>query len=211
MKVVRVSEHVWQLGIWIFFPMHVWLVRGEGGVTLIDTGISPMTGKILKAVDSLGQGPLKRILLTHCHSDHVGSLKNILATKKVPVYANRIEIPYGEGKEVYPGRKKAQKLVEPGIITPLVESSSKELFEIDGIIPFHTPGHTPGHTIYLHKEDGVLLCGDLFTEKGGKLNRPMPSFTSDMAEAIKSGKIVHTLKPAVVCMSHGKLVKECFH
>lgn len=208
MKVVQVSEHVWQLGGWMVFPMNVWLISGEDGVTLIDTGIGPMAGKIVKTIDALGKGPLKRILLTHCHSDHIGSIKGLLALNQVPVYANSIEIPYGEGRVAYPGRKKAQTLVEPDVVTPLVENAGKELFEIDGIIPFHTPGHTPGHTIYLHKQDSVLICGDLFTEKNGRLNRPMPMFTSDMEQAIESGKIIQKIRPKVVCISHGKIVKS---
>jgi len=74
MKMKQVSEHIWGLHAWMVFPITVWLVKEEDGVTLVDGGLQTMAGGIRSAMQTLGIGPLKRIVLTHGHSDHVGAI-----------------------------------------------------------------------------------------------------------------------------------------
>ena len=69
-----------------------------------------------------------------------------------------------------------------------------------------TPGHSPGHVVYYHEQDQVLLAGDLFTSKKGNLHQPMPMFTADMAEAVRSSSIVEQLKPKRLEVCHGNSV-----
>lgn len=201
MKIVQISEHVWRCSMWLVIPVGVWIVEDEEGLTLVDAGIPFMAGGLLKQIERLGK-PLKQIVLTHGHSDHVGSLKRILAKHPVPVYVHESEIGYMEGREPYPRRKKAEASVEPGIVQPLKMQST-----ITGLKPYATPGHSPGHVAYYHEQDGVLLAGDLFTSKRGQLNRPMPMFTADMKQAIQSGAIVGQLKPSIVSVCHGSDVQ----
>jgi glyoxylase-like metal-dependent hydrolase (beta-lactamase superfamily II) len=55
------------------FPVNVYLVREEDGLTLIDTAIPKSADSILQATRDMGQ-TITRIALTHAHGDHVGSL-----------------------------------------------------------------------------------------------------------------------------------------
>ncbi|MBW7458168.1 MBL fold metallo-hydrolase, partial [Paenibacillus sepulcri] len=119
MKVQQLSEHIWSLKTWMIIPIHVWVVVEEDGVILVDAGLGSMTKGILSFIEKLGAGPLKAIVLTHGHSDHVGAIKKIRQHSSVPVYAHSIEIPYMEGKLPYPGRKKAAASVEAGLAKPL--------------------------------------------------------------------------------------------
>jgi glyoxylase-like metal-dependent hydrolase (beta-lactamase superfamily II) len=203
MKAEQISEHVWSLKSWMVIPIHVWVVVQEDGVTLVDAGISAMAKGIMSFIKELQAGPLKRIVLTHGHSDHVGSLKRILQDNQVPVYAHHIEIPYMEGALPYPRRKKAAQSVQPGVAQALAQHDDGQLAPIGGLTPYLTPGHSPGHVVYYHEQDRVLLAGDLFTSKGGKLHRPMPMFTADMAEAVKSSEIVAVLRPERLEVCHG--------
>jgi glyoxylase-like metal-dependent hydrolase (beta-lactamase superfamily II) len=57
--------------------------------------------------------------------------------------------------------------------------------------------------VYYHEADQVLLAGDLFTSRGGKLRPPMAMFTADMAQALRSGEIVQRLRPKRVEVCHG--------
>src|SRR5919205_737808 len=51
--------------------VHCYLLRGDDGWTLVDTGLGLMQAsweEILEQVD----GPVERIFITHMHPDHVG-------------------------------------------------------------------------------------------------------------------------------------------
>ena len=203
MKLERVSEHIWSVKTWIIVPVRVWLVVDHTGVTLVDAGLPYMARPILQFIEQLNAGPLKRILLTHGHSDHIGALKEIVKNRPVPVFAHHIEIPYMEGRLAYLRHKQPVQHVPYGLVQPLKEEGDGNLAEISGLKPYLTPGHSPGHTAYYHEQDRVLLAGDLFTSKRGKLNRPMPWFTADMAEALRSGAIVNKLNPLRLEICHG--------
>ncbi|WP_027410718.1 MBL fold metallo-hydrolase [Anoxybacteroides tepidamans] len=202
MKVLKVSPHIYKLESWFLLKMSAWIVRDDDGVYIVDTGMEFMGKRILKEAEKLGK--LKGILLTHGHSDHVGGLKKILDVKKVPVYVHKHEIKYMEGKEPFPGRKKAQSLVPPGLVQPPEESDGGALKNIGNLIPFHTPGHV----VYYHEKDRVLISGDLFTSKKGQLKPPIAMFTANMEEAIESARIVKQLNPHIVSICHGDDVEE---
>src|SRR2546428_13233374 len=55
------------------FPVNCYLVREDDGLTLIDTGLPGSAPAILEAARGLGL-PIQRIVLTHAHGDHLGSL-----------------------------------------------------------------------------------------------------------------------------------------
>jgi len=206
MKVEQVSDHIWSLKTWMLIPIQVWVVVEKNGVTLVDAGLPSMAKGILKFIEQLNAGPLEKIVLTHGHSDHIGSIKRILKVKTVPVFAHRIEIPYMEGDYPYPRRKKSTASVEKGLVHVFPEDEDKKLQEIGSLTPFFTPGHSPGHVAFYHHDDRVLLAGDLFTSKKGRLRRPIPMFTADMNQAVKSSWIVSQLKPERLEVCHGKSV-----
>ena len=208
MKLEQISDHIWSLKTWMMFPIRVWLVKNEEGVTLVDAGMPYMSKKIMESIASLNGGPLKRILLTHGHSDHVGAAKAILDNENVPIYAHAIEIPYLEGQKPYPRRKKAEKGIGGHFISPLPQESSGQLKTIAGLNPYLTPGHSPGHVIYYHSEDQVILAGDLFTSKKGNLRKPMSIFTADMEEAVRSSAIIKELDAVHLEICHGGPVKS---
>src|SRR5919199_5137744 len=55
------------------FPVNCYLVREDDGLTLIDAALPGSAPAILAAAQALG-APIVRIVLTHAHGDHVGSL-----------------------------------------------------------------------------------------------------------------------------------------
>jgi glyoxylase-like metal-dependent hydrolase (beta-lactamase superfamily II) len=208
MRIEQISEHIWSLRTWMLIPVHVWLVVDEEGVTLVDAGISSMGKGIIECVAKLKGGPLQRIVLTHGHSDHTGAIELVRKNAPVPVFAHRTEIPFMEGKLAYPRRKKAVASVAPGLAQPLPETPDGQLQSIGGLTPYHAPGHSPGHVVYYHEQDDVLLAGDLFTSRKGKLRRPMAIFTADMQEAVQSAAIVQKLQPKRIEVCHGTPVLE---
>lgn len=204
MKITQISDHIWSVRKWVFFPIHVWLVIEEDGVTLVDTGISSMASGIWNTIEKLQSGPLKRIMLTHGHLDHIGSLSLLLLKEQVPVYAHDKEIPYLEGKLSYQQGKKAYIAFPEGSILALPEEDDGKLQSIGDLTPFLTAGHSPGHTVYYHEKDQVLLAGDLFWSKKGRLRKPR--FTPNLEETLESSRIVSELQPYRLEVSHGDSV-----
>lgn len=54
------------------FPVNCYLVSEHDGFTLIDAGIPFSFKGIMSAASRLGK-PIRRIVLTHAHEDHVGA------------------------------------------------------------------------------------------------------------------------------------------
>ncbi|MBM6009664.1 MBL fold metallo-hydrolase, partial [Staphylococcus epidermidis] len=62
---------------------NTYFIENEENVILIDP--SSESQKIIKKLNQINK-PLKAILLTHAHYDHIGALDNIIEKYQVPVY-----------------------------------------------------------------------------------------------------------------------------
>src|SRR4051812_2606390 len=74
MNVSQHGQNLWQLTRLGAFSCY--LLRENDGLTLIDTDLSGSGKAILEAARGLNQ-PITRIVLTHAHGDHAGSLDEL--------------------------------------------------------------------------------------------------------------------------------------
>ncbi len=99
-EVAEVAEGVHQLKVPIPIPLvyvSAYLVEGEDGWTLIDTGFDYGEGKAAweKGARSLGfslERDVSRIIVTHFHPDHLGAARWLQETSGAPVYMLDSEI-----------------------------------------------------------------------------------------------------------------------
>ncbi len=167
MKITPVSPNARQLTR--FGLVNCYLVRESDGLTLIDTGIAGTGKAILAAAESVG-APIRRILLTHAHTDHVGSVDELAGhLPGVVVAANERSLPLlrrpaDRGVRPDEPRDKVRGGL-PGIVTPVTRLvSDGELF--GSLRCIATPGHIPGHVAFLDERDGTLYAGDELSAVG---------------------------------------------
>jgi len=81
------------------------------GLTLVDTGVPGSADRITDAVHSLGRDltDIRQILVTHCHSDHSGSLAELKALTSARVFMHR-----NDGRLVVTGQVMRRLIPSPG-------------------------------------------------------------------------------------------------
>jgi glyoxylase-like metal-dependent hydrolase (beta-lactamase superfamily II) len=84
MRFVQETENLFRLTR--FGMINCFLVREADGFALVDTGLRGSAGAILRAAARLGAS-IRRIVLTHAHIDHIGSLDRLMAAVPSPELA----------------------------------------------------------------------------------------------------------------------------
>jgi glyoxylase-like metal-dependent hydrolase (beta-lactamase superfamily II) len=195
-----------------FRLVNAFLVREEDGFTLIDTTIGGGADEFIAAARDAG-GEIRRIALTHGHSDHVGSLDALKQRlgDAVQVLMPQLDARIHAGEKVVDGKP-------PGgwprlSTTPDVRLTGGEQIGSLEVVP--SPGHTPGHVSFLDPRDRTIIIGDVFTSIGGlavsnHFHLPFPLAwmgTWDKDKDLESAKKLRALDPAVLVVGHGGPVR----
>jgi len=185
------------------FSTHVYLVKEKGGAwTLIDTGLPGASTAILAYLAKLKVEPtsVKKVLITHLHRDHTGSLKVMLEKTRARAFSHWLEAAYIACDPKYdgPGTPPAEPVT--------IDEPFKDGDPIDaagGLIAYHTPGHTPGHVSYYQPERKILFSGDLFFVDGETPTLTPPDFTHHTPTAIVSARRMARLSIDSLLSYHG--------
>lgn len=197
------------------FPIgQAYLWQDDGALTLIDSGNAGSAAEIEGAIRSLGLEPgrLERIVLTHCHGDHIGAAGELAARWGARVLAHRLDAPVIRGERPVPEPvlldwevplyEHALSVVPGAPPTPVdgeLEDGDTLGFG-DGAYVVHAPGHTDG-SIGVHlPHHGVLFTGDCVAAVGPLM---LGVFNVDRARAVDSFRRLAALAPSVACFGHG--------
>ena len=169
MKTTPITDNTVQLTRFGF--VNCYLVRESDGLTLVDTGMLDSSAEpILAAANDFG-GTIRRILLTHAHTDHVGSVDALLSKlgAATELISNERSLPLLQkppDKSLKPGEAKGTiKGDLPGIdAKPTRLVTEGEM--VGSLRVIDTPGHIPGQMSFLDERDGTLYAGDALTSMG---------------------------------------------
>ena len=197
--------------------VNAYLVGEDDGLTLVDTGIPGSMKAILAAAGALG-APIVRIVLTHAHGDHIGSLDPLVER------LDGVEVSIGQREARLLRKDKTPDPGEPedakyrGGFPGAKTRPARQLNPGDrvGSLEVHAaPGHTPGQIALLDTRDQTLIAGDAYSTLGGVATTarphprfPLPGFASwHRPTALASAQELRALDPARLAPGHGKVVE----
>lgn len=179
--------------------VNAFIIDGDEGVVLIDTGLPRQEGAISDGIEAIGRSlsDVTAILITHGHVDHVGGAAALAGSTSADVYASAGDAPMVEGRVQKPPPPVMERIPLMGRLMSFLPSGTPVGVDhvIEGpdarlpgdIRAVPTPGHTPGHMSYvLDRAGGILFVGDaaVATRSGeirrGWMNRATPTFDNSI-------------------------------
>ena len=179
----------------------IYLIDFDGDLVLIDAGAGRSSSQIVRNIEMLGFNPggISRLILTHCHIDHIGSMpffKKQYGTKIVIHELDAAAVENGDS------RKTAANWYATTFPPTAVDRRLKGEHEIlkfgqEELHCLHTPGHTPGSiSLYLDRAGKRVLFGQ---DIHGPFHR---DFDSDINEWKKSMQKLLALDADILCEGH---------
>jgi glyoxylase-like metal-dependent hydrolase (beta-lactamase superfamily II) len=197
--------------------VNAFLVNEEDGLTLVDTTVAGGAGAILRAAQGLG-APIVRIVLTHAHSDHAGSLDALAARlpgAEIVMPARDARILAGD-RSLDPGEPGTKlKGSYPKVRTRPTRTVTAGA-RIGSLDVLAAPGHTPGQIALIDARDRTLIAGDAYSTLGGvatsaRVNPrfPLPALaTWDRPTALRTAEALRALEPSRLAVGHGDVVES---
>jgi cyclase len=154
----------------------VWMLKGSGGniavsvgddgIVMIDDQFAPLVPKIKAALAKISQKPVRFLINTHWHSDHVGGNAAMAETAAILAHENvrkRMQV----GGEMPAFNMKIEP-AEPRAL-PVVTYQHDVTIWLNGepVRALHVPpGHTDGDTVVFFTKSNVVHMGDDFVTYG---------------------------------------------
>ena len=142
------------------------VLAGPDGILLVDSQFAPLTDKLVAAIRRVSDKPIRFLVDTHVHPDHVGGNENF-AKLGATIFARdqlryRLEHP-NPAADGTPGKP------APALALPVVTYNASLSIHIDGedvrLLPV-VAAHTDGDTIISFPTHDIIAVGDIFRSVG---------------------------------------------
>lgn len=134
----------------------------------------------------------KYILLTHCHFDHIGGLKEVKSVFEAPVLIGENDSAGLQDSSINLSGKWCEKTVTMRPDHTLADGETIDLGD-EEIMVMHTPGHTAGSVCYL-LNDRIFSGDTLFNLSVGRYDLPTASVRSLLASLKRLGALEKNYK-----------------
>ncbi len=213
----RVADGVWRVRanpgrLNLFF-----LEEADGEVTLFDAGGHVHLSLVRLAIAALG--PLKRVVLSHAHTDHRGTAPFLGA----PVVCHPAEVQDAQGTgglrywgEGLPKLALGPRLLHRHVLQRLYDGGPVRVAdtiadgnEVAGFRVMHLPGHAPGLIALVRDDDGVALTSDAFYTidawwRDCSPYTPGPDWSWDIEQARASLRLLASFDLSAAWPGHGE-------
>jgi hydroxyacylglutathione hydrolase len=205
---------------------NAFLIRGDTGYVLVDTGNPGKADRILERLAKHGVAPgdIRLLLLTHGHTDHFGSAVELRERTGAPVAIHNLDadaVRQGihQPDSLQPTWRPIASLIRIAALRNLAVPERAPAFEPDivfegefrldeydvagRVVP--TPGHTPG-SISVLLDSGEAIVGDMVISGFLRLlRRPrLPIVAWDLEQNRESIRRLLDLSPRIVYTGHGE-------
>ena len=190
------------------------VLKDESGLVLLDAGFVGGRQCLCRALTKRGweNEPIRGILLTHGHLDHVLNVAGLAEETGAWIAAPRLDKERYLGRGKSGGWSRVAGLLE-GIGRPPLGflpfspdrwiDDGNEIDTWGGLRAVHLPGHTEGHTGYYCGARKLLFCGDLFASFSRWSHFPPAILNSHPALLVESVRKALSLDLAGVIPNHG--------
>jgi cyclase len=156
---------------------NITLQVGKEGVLIVDTGLAQMSDKVLAAIRQLSDKPIRYIINTHIHPDHVGGNEKIGPAGSTIAGGNvvgNIGESAGKGATIIAHESVLNRMSAPTGSQPSLPfvawptdtyaNDEKDLFfNGEGIQILHQrAAHTDGDSMVFFRRSDVVSTGDIF-------------------------------------------------
>lgn len=136
---------------------------GEDGVFIIDDQLEPLTGQLVAAIRAVSDQPIRFVINTHYHGDHVGGNEQIGKAGAVIIAHDNIRerMTTDQFNHFFNDTTPAW----PKGALPVVTFNDQVSLHLNGesVTAYHVPrGHTDGDSIVYFSGSNVLHMGDVF-------------------------------------------------
>ena len=200
---------------------------GDEGVLVVDTGGARLTDEIVAAIHRISNKPIRHVINTHVHSDHIGGNEAIASLGSVVA-----SFRGGGGNITLDGevQPRANGVAHENVLLRMVSEAiplgawpmdtyfiaQKELFfNGEAIQIIHAPAaHTDGDSILFFRRSDVISTGDIFVtthypvidaERGGSIQGVIAALNRVLDLAIPAEK---QEGGTMVIPGHGRLCDE---
>jgi cyclase len=173
---VKVRDNVYML---VGAGGNTTVFTGDDGILVVDTQFAPLSAKLIAAIRAISPAPIRYVVSTHLHGDHIGGNEAIAkagrtraggnvvgdlgaaATSQAAVIAHenvltRLSAPPAAGQQAV-----------PFALWPTETFFNKKrefLFNGEAVQIIHQPkAHTDGDSVVFFRKSDVVATGDLFT------------------------------------------------
>ncbi len=197
---------------------------GDDGVLLVDTSVERLADQVVKAIRTISTRPIRYIVNTHVHGDHVGG-NAAIARQGAMITGGNMGQPY-TGAAIIAHENVLNRMSAPtGQQPPFPQAAwptdtyftkRKELFfNNEAIQILHQPSaHTDGDSIVFFRRSDVVSAGDLFitttypvidAERGGNVQGVIGALNNILDIAVPKDK---QEGGTYIVPGHGRLCDE---